>query len=151
VDVFWCTTCGGLRVCCHRWGMGTHQGAVTRECLDYYLDEFPFRFKRESRKALVSPGAASRRHRPATLQVSDPPLAPRRFGCPGTARPPQLRKRPLTSENVWCGRLQNRCTLIIPICSSRRSTRLTPDSDIACFNALSRVRVGKPSRMAISV
>jgi hypothetical protein len=29
-----------------RWLMGTHQGAVTLEHLDYYLDEFTFRFKR---------------------------------------------------------------------------------------------------------
>jgi transposase-like protein len=27
-----------------RWLLGTHQGAVTREHLDYYLDEFTFRF-----------------------------------------------------------------------------------------------------------
>jgi transposase-like protein len=29
-----------------RWLMGTHQGAVTQEYLDYYLDEFTFRFNR---------------------------------------------------------------------------------------------------------
>jgi transposase-like protein len=29
-----------------RWLMGTHQGAVTQEHLDYYLDEFTFRFNR---------------------------------------------------------------------------------------------------------
>lgn len=29
-----------------RWLMGTHQGAVTVEHLDYYLDEFTFRFNR---------------------------------------------------------------------------------------------------------
>ena len=29
-----------------RWLMGTHQGAVTLEHLDYYLDEFTFRFNR---------------------------------------------------------------------------------------------------------
>jgi len=46
VDVFWCTTSGDLRVCCQHWLMGTHQGAVTREHLDYYLDEFTFRFNR---------------------------------------------------------------------------------------------------------
>lgn len=27
-----------------RWLLGTHQGAVSREHLDYYLDEFSFRF-----------------------------------------------------------------------------------------------------------
>jgi len=29
-----------------RWLLGTHQGAVTPEHLDYYLDEFTFRFNR---------------------------------------------------------------------------------------------------------
>jgi transposase-like protein len=29
-----------------RWLMGTHQGGVSREHLDYYLDEFAFRFNR---------------------------------------------------------------------------------------------------------
>ena len=31
---------------CKRWLMGTHQGAVSHEHLDYYLDEFTFRFNR---------------------------------------------------------------------------------------------------------
>jgi len=29
-----------------RWLLGTHQGAVSRDHLDYYLDEFTFRFNR---------------------------------------------------------------------------------------------------------
>jgi carotenoid cleavage dioxygenase-like enzyme len=29
-----------------RWILGTHQGAVREEHLDYYLDEFTFRFNR---------------------------------------------------------------------------------------------------------
>jgi hypothetical protein len=29
-----------------RWLMGTHQGAVAQEHLNYYLDEFTFRFNR---------------------------------------------------------------------------------------------------------
>jgi len=29
-----------------RWWLGTHQGAVSRDHLDYYLDEFTFRFNR---------------------------------------------------------------------------------------------------------
>ena len=29
-----------------RWLLGTHQGAVGEEYLDYYLDEFTFRFNR---------------------------------------------------------------------------------------------------------
>jgi len=34
-----------------RWLMGTHQGAVSREHLDYYLDEFTFRFNRRISKS----------------------------------------------------------------------------------------------------
>jgi hypothetical protein len=33
-----------------RWQLGTHQGSVTREHLDYYLDEFTFRFHRRTAK-----------------------------------------------------------------------------------------------------
>ena len=29
-----------------RWLLGTHQGAIARAHLDYYLDEFTFRFNR---------------------------------------------------------------------------------------------------------
>ena len=38
-----------------RWLIGTHQGAVSREHLDYYLDEYTFRFNRST---LSSPGKA---------------------------------------------------------------------------------------------
>jgi len=31
-----------------RWLMGTHQGAISHEHLDYYLDEFTFRFNRRA-------------------------------------------------------------------------------------------------------
>jgi transposase-like protein len=31
-----------------RWLLGTHQGAVSREHLDYYLDEYTFRFNRRT-------------------------------------------------------------------------------------------------------
>ena len=31
-----------------RWLLGTDQGAVSREQLDYYLDEFTFRFNRRN-------------------------------------------------------------------------------------------------------
>jgi transposase-like protein len=34
-----------------RWLLGTHQGAADREHLDYYLDEFTFRFNRRSSRA----------------------------------------------------------------------------------------------------
>jgi transposase-like protein len=34
-----------------RWLMGTHQGAISQEHLDYYLDEFTFRFNRRSSKS----------------------------------------------------------------------------------------------------
>jgi hypothetical protein len=31
-----------------RWLMGTHQGAISPEHMDYYLDEFTFRFNRRN-------------------------------------------------------------------------------------------------------
>jgi hypothetical protein len=31
-----------------RWLLGTHQGAISAEQLDYYLDEFTFRFNRRT-------------------------------------------------------------------------------------------------------
>lgn len=34
-----------------RWLMGTHQGAVSHKHLDYYLDEFTFRFNRRKSKS----------------------------------------------------------------------------------------------------
>lgn len=34
-----------------RWLMGTHQGAVSREHLSYYLDEFTFRFNRRTSRS----------------------------------------------------------------------------------------------------
>lgn len=34
-----------------RWLLGTHQGAVSRAHLDYYLDEFTFRFNRRTSKS----------------------------------------------------------------------------------------------------
>lgn len=34
-----------------RWLVGTHQGAVSRKHLDYYLDEFAFRFNRRRSRA----------------------------------------------------------------------------------------------------
>ena len=34
-----------------RWLLGTHQGAVSREHLDYYLDEYTFRFNRRTSRS----------------------------------------------------------------------------------------------------
>jgi len=34
-----------------RWLLGTHQGAVRNKYLDYYLDEYTFRFNRRSSQA----------------------------------------------------------------------------------------------------
>ena len=34
-----------------RWILGTHQGAVSHEHLDYYLDEFTFRFNRRTSRS----------------------------------------------------------------------------------------------------
>ena len=34
-----------------RWLLGTHQGAVSAEHLDYYLDEFTFHFNRRTSRS----------------------------------------------------------------------------------------------------
>ena len=34
-----------------RWLLGTHQGAISREHLDYYLGEFTFRFHRRNSRS----------------------------------------------------------------------------------------------------
>jgi hypothetical protein len=34
-----------------RWPLGTHQGAVRSSHLDYYLDEFTFRFNRRTSRS----------------------------------------------------------------------------------------------------
>ncbi|HWR20602.1 MAG TPA: IS1595 family transposase, partial [Verrucomicrobiae bacterium] len=34
-----------------RWLMGTHQGAIRAQHLDYYLDEFTFRFNRRTSRS----------------------------------------------------------------------------------------------------
>jgi hypothetical protein len=34
-----------------RWWLGTHQGAIRAQHLDYYLDEFTFRFNRRTARA----------------------------------------------------------------------------------------------------
>ncbi|HEX3170666.1 MAG TPA: transposase, partial [Burkholderiales bacterium] len=41
-----------------RWLLGTHQGGVQHVHLDYYLDEFAFRFNRRRSKACSFQGAA---------------------------------------------------------------------------------------------
>ena len=50
-----------------RWLLGTHQGAVTREHLDAYLNEFTFRFnrRRSRRRGLLFIGCSNRRSRRA--------------------------------------------------------------------------------------
>jgi transposase-like protein len=59
-----------------RWLMGTHQGAVRHEHLDYYLDEFTFRFNRRKSgtgQAVLPAGSAGRAGRAQTLSNTHPP------------------------------------------------------------------------------
>ena len=53
-----------------RWLLGTHQGAIAPEHLDYYLDEFTFRFNRRNSK---SRGKLFYRLAQQTMQVSAVP------------------------------------------------------------------------------
>ena len=42
------THCHQVASLLKRWMLGTHQGAIRHEHLDYYLDEFTFRFNRRT-------------------------------------------------------------------------------------------------------
>ena len=57
-----------------RWLLGTHQGAVSPAHLEYYLDEFTFRFQpphlAPSRETVSPTGAAGRRDRSGALHVT---------------------------------------------------------------------------------
>ena len=65
-----------------RWLLGTHQGAVSHEHLDYYLDEFVFRFnRRSSRSRENSSTALCSRQSPWTQRRID------RSSPTGTPRP----------------------------------------------------------------
>lgn len=55
-----------------RWLLGTHQGAVGHEYLDYYLDEFTFRF---NRRTSASRGKLFYRLAQQAVQVSPVPFA----------------------------------------------------------------------------
>ena len=62
-----------------RWLLGTNQGAVSQKHLDYYLDEFTFRFNRrrsKSRGTLLSSRPASCRRGSRTLRPHRPPDSP---------------------------------------------------------------------------
>ena len=43
--------CNRVAALVKRWLVGTHQGAVSREHLDYYLDEYTFRFNRRTSRS----------------------------------------------------------------------------------------------------
>lgn len=55
-----------------RWMLGTHQGAISHEHLDYYLDEFTFRF---NRRASASRGKLFYRLIQQAVQVAPAPYA----------------------------------------------------------------------------
>ena len=55
-----------------RWLLGTHQGAVAHEYLDYYLDEFTFRF---NRRASASRGKLFHRLAQQAVQIEPVPFA----------------------------------------------------------------------------
>jgi transposase-like protein len=49
-----------------RWLLGTHQGAVSPQHLDYYLDEFTFRFNRRRARARAGCSSTGCSSRPST-------------------------------------------------------------------------------------
>ena len=64
-----------------RWLLGTHQGAVRAQHLDYYLDEFTFRF---NRRRSASRGKLFYRLAQQTVAVSP---APYKQLCGGNPKP----------------------------------------------------------------
>ncbi len=64
-----------------RWLLGTHQGAVGQDYLDYYLDEFTFRFNRRTsrvaREAVLPLGPASRSGEPRPVRFPHQTTIPR--------------------------------------------------------------------------
>ena len=65
-----------------RWLLGTHQGAVSKKHLDYYLDEFTFRFNRRTSRAR---GLLFYRLLQQAVQVD--PVPYKRLVAPGSPRP----------------------------------------------------------------
>ena len=65
-----------------RWLLGTHQGAIGHEYMDYYLDEFTFRF---NRRMSASRGKLFYRLTQQAVQVSPVTFAsltePQPIGC----------------------------------------------------------------------
>lgn len=45
------TLCNRVAALVKRWLVGTHQGAVSHEHLEYYLDEYTFRFNRRTSRS----------------------------------------------------------------------------------------------------
>jgi transposase-like protein len=74
-----------------RWLLGTHQGAVSHAHLDYYLDEFTFRFNRRT-----SQHRGKLFFRLVQQAVAIEPVPYRRLVQPG-ARPRRRHHKPLGS------------------------------------------------------
>ena len=65
-----------------RWLMGTHQGAVSHKHLDYYLDEFTFRFNRRTSRS-----RCKLFYRLAQQSVAVDPVTRHQIVHPGEERP----------------------------------------------------------------
>jgi transposase-like protein len=66
-----------------RWLLGTHQGAVSRKHLDYYLDEYTFRF---NRRTSASRGKLFYRLAQQAVAIDPVPFAKLLGGKPSTLR-----------------------------------------------------------------
>ena len=71
-----------------RWLDGTHQGAVQPEQLDYYLDEFTFRFNRRDHTHAGCCSTASSTRPSAPNPTSTPPSSPASRSVPQWRPPP---------------------------------------------------------------
>ena len=74
-----------------RWLLGTHQGAISHEHLEYYLDEFTFRFNRRTSR---SRGKLFYRLLQQAMQTTPAPYSTLSKGIrPGPERRPRRRRR----------------------------------------------------------
>ena len=89
-----------------RWLLGTHQGAISHDQLDYYLDEFTFRFNRRRSRHRGLPfyrlleGAVAADPHPTKPSPANPPLEQARSQIGGEKRIAHSRERAAPADRL---------------------------------------------------
>ena len=81
-----------------RWNAGTHHYRVEREHLQYYLDEFTFRFNRRRSKAR---GMLFYRLLQQSVNTDPHPLAELIGGMAANQRTRRAGRRPVAQQHIW--------------------------------------------------